>query len=284
MTVASTADGQALMTEGIGQDCARGATSASPEEAISHAPAEVAHLNEAQKQPQRALPAQDPGQSPESTSTALEGGHVSSGFSSSHWHADPALNLPQVQDTAGGVSAAEPAPSIHYNHEMMQAQPWEQRQQQPLSWGNVYNYDAAAEGWQQDATAADHGQQSGQLGGSYMQQEPQPAEYPDQGVYTQQGSHAGVVPFVPSPRTPGFRTSYQQPPAAMWGSQIRTQSAADAGLVPLSATEGMRMTHGRPPCALLAWGFGGRVAVIRPRPQGEGEHSVGCIEVTLRSL
>ncbi len=47
----------------------------------------------------------------------------------------------------------------------------------------------------------------------------------------------------------------------------RVPSAADAGLVPGSAAEGQRSVHGRPPCAALAWGFGGRVALSRPRPQ-----------------
>lgn len=72
------------------------------------------------------------------------------------------------------------------------------------------------------------------------------------------------VPFTPSPRTPSFH----QPPAASWGSQIRHQSAADAGLVPGTAAEGTRVTHGKPPCAVIAWGFGGRCAVVRPRMQG----------------
>jgi hypothetical protein len=125
--------------------------------------------------------------------------------------------------------------------------------------------------WQQQAVQA--GGQAVNLSGpfgSYTQQQQQQQQYPD--VYHGQASQANPasgVAFVPSPRTPGFRRSFQQPPAAMWGSQIRTQLAADAGLIPRSTGEGMRVTHGRPPCALLAWGFGGRIAVMRPLPQGQ---------------
>lgn len=72
------------------------------------------------------------------------------------------------------------------------------------------------------------------------------------------------MPFTPSPRTPSFH----QPPAAVWGSQVRHQSAADAGLVPGSAADGTRVTHGRPPCPVIAWGFGGRCVVMRPKMQG----------------
>ena len=39
---------------------------------------------------------------------------------------------------------------------------------------------------------------------------------------------------------------------------------AIAGLIPGSAAEAMRVTHGRPPCALVAFGIGGRVAVLKP--------------------
>ena len=37
-----------------------------------------------------------------------------------------------------------------------------------------------------------------------------------------------------------------------------------AGLVPGSAAEALRVTHGRPPCALISFGIGGRAAILKP--------------------
>ena len=41
---------------------------------------------------------------------------------------------------------------------------------------------------------------------------------------------------------------------------------AFAGLVPGSAADALRVTHGRPPCALVTFGIGGRVAILKPVP------------------
>ena len=39
-----------------------------------------------------------------------------------------------------------------------------------------------------------------------------------------------------------------------------------AGLVPGSAADALKVTHGRPPCALVSFGIGGHVAVLKPVP------------------
>ena len=55
---------------------------------------------------------------------------------------------------------------------------------------------------------------------------------------------------------------YMQPSCTI--SEMSLKGLTSAGLVPGSAAEGMRVTHGRPPCALVAFGIGGRVAVLKP--------------------
>lgn len=162
-------------------------------------------------------------------------------------------------------------------------------EQQPVELESYQQADWNAAQWrQQQASTSDYAQPQPQYQSQgdpqwHQQQQPSAAAYephqdPSYDYYSQQqqqqqfGMQESIqevtnrahVPFTPSPRTPSFH----QPPAASWGSQIRHQSAADAGLVPGTAAEGTRVTHGKPPCAVIAWGFGGRCAVVRPRMQG----------------
>lgn len=127
------------------------------------------------------------------------------------------------------------------------------QQQQPISTGYEPYQSADSDGHAQ--------QQQGGYEGSMQQYEGSVPAHAGPGVTKRVGPPFTLL----SPRTP---SRFHQPPAALWGSQIRRQSAADAGLVPGVAAEGTRVVHGRPPCAVLAWGFGGRCVVMRPRAQG----------------
>jgi len=51
--------------------------------------------------------------------------------------------------------------------------------------------------------------------------------------------------------------------------QLQQQTAAHAAgaAPPQTMQEALTSPHGRPPVALLAFGFGGRVVVMRPRPR-----------------
>ncbi len=218
----------------------------------------------------------------------------------------PPLEIQQQQPSWDGsegvgdhaqVSAREQTfpEAAHTDHGASDAGEWPgpNHEQQPVELGSYQQADWNATQWrQQQAHAPAYGQPQPSFQPQWHQQPQasgagykQPHD-PSYEHYSQQQPHHGVVhestrpavpgvtnrasniPFTPSPRTPSFH----QPPAAVWGSQVRHQSAADSGLVPGTAAEGTRVAHGRPPCAVIAWGFGGRCAVMRPRMQGTFAH------------
>jgi hypothetical protein len=104
-----------------------------------------------------------------------------------------------------------------------------------------------------------------------FQQQAQAAFAPPHAAMQQQQAAptSPVATFTPSPRAFPAGQGFQPSGPAAWAAAQapRAQAAADAGLIPGCAAEGLRVTHGRPPAALLAWGFGGRSALCRPRPQ-----------------
>ncbi|CAL8467566.1 g7104 [Coccomyxa elongata] len=177
-----------------------------------------------------------------------------------------------------------------YDQPQQQYQPidesqWQDQQQQPSATGFEEYHGASYSqqqqpGYDESAAPAEQYHHASYGFSSEQNQQQQQPGYNDSAAPAMPGAEYGArasVPFTPSPRTPSFH----QPPAAVWGSQVRHQSAADAGLVPGSAAEGTRVTHGRPPCPVIAWGFGGRCVVMRPKMQGSA-FSAGPVSLDMR--
>ena len=235
---------------------------------------------------------------------SAEGEHPQSSGAESWPASQPQQPQEQQQHSSWGASRgpegySQPSeqafPAVHSQPEVGGADDYPQatNEHQPMELGSYQQADWNATQWreQQASSAPEYTQAQQQYqpqGDSFQwhqQQQPSTAGYEQHtevsyDFYSQQQQQSGAqesmvpagpvitnrasAPFTPSPRTPSFH----QPPAAVWGSQIRHQSAADAGLVPGTAAEGTRVAHGRPPCAIIAWGFGGRCALVRPRMQG----------------